>query len=154
PKFAEGWNHLGVVQALMDDPEAARASWRRALSLKPHLVSARLNLAELALRRDPEGATGQFEELTRRFPGEARAWLGLGKAALALGDTPRARSAFERGIQLHLEEAAFWLGLGETRLRADEYVEARAALAHAMELEPENRRARLLHALAVVDDPA
>lgn len=153
PTFADGWNDLGTAQIMAGDTAGARRSWQRAVALDPALISARCNLAQLVLRDAKiEQALTSYEEIVGEAPGYPAAWAGLGEAALKSGAITQARRAFEEATRLQPDSVPAWIGLSEALYQAKLYGPSREAAARARKIQPDSERARLLLALARVDD--
>jgi tetratricopeptide (TPR) repeat protein len=99
---APSWAYLaGVVQAELGDRAAAVRSCRRALSLDPSYLPARVRLGEALLADgDLTASRAEFEAIVRRFPELALAHYGLGRVATASGDSMAAATHYERAVEL------------------------------------------------------
>ncbi|HLI18585.1 MAG TPA: sulfotransferase, partial [Rhodanobacteraceae bacterium] len=78
PDAASAWFNLG--EALKQDAKTREAieTLRKAVSLDPAHISARLSLARAkASLGQVDNAVREFREVIRREPGNARAWFGL-----------------------------------------------------------------------------
>lgn len=99
---AFSWAYLaGVVQAELGDNAAAVRSFRRALSLDPSYLPARLKLGEACLADgDLPASRVEFEALVRSFPELALAHYGLGRVSTASGDAAAAARHYARAVEL------------------------------------------------------
>ncbi len=120
---------LGSPEA-RDQPHADRVrAWRNA------------DPAQLG----PSQAAAVLEGLTRDRPSDAQAWLFLGRARLASGDSYGALRAFQQAVSLRPEAATGWEGLGESfaavsRGRVDR--DAERAFREALRRDPRSTVAR------------
>jgi eukaryotic-like serine/threonine-protein kinase len=150
-------------RALEGDPAAAQAALEQRLARQPDDLSARLDLAELALEQGRfEVAIAQAEYASRRDPADPQAWFVLGKATLLQGDPRRAVEehfvramvGFKRARHRRGEaETANALGVGYARLgqiedAAEQY---RKGLELRRALGDRRGTAASLHNLAQID---
>jgi tetratricopeptide (TPR) repeat protein len=80
---------------------------------------------------DAAGAVGPLGEASRRLLDDAGLAWDLGRAAIAVGDVPLAREAFERAVTAAPESYDAWLGVADTRSRLGDAAGAEAALQRA-----------------------
>jgi len=80
---------------------------------------------------DAAGAVGPLREASRRLLDDAGLAWDLGRAAIAVGDVPLARDAFERAVTAAPQAYDAWLGVADTRARMGDAAGAEAALARA-----------------------
>jgi tetratricopeptide (TPR) repeat protein len=81
-------------------------------------------------------ARGSFESAARIAPGLVGIWWGLGRAALTIGDLPRADLAVRRGLSLDPQSAEGHLLLGYVLLRQNRLPEALETFRQASQLNP------------------
>ena len=94
------WPHLqaSIVSDFGRMDEAAPLR-RRAVTLAPDYLPARLRLADVLLKSNQvTEATVAYGEVLRRAPGEPYALLGLARCDLAAGDWPKARERLEGAL--------------------------------------------------------
>lgn len=99
-----------------------------------------LGLAQAALERWEEAASA-FREAGRRNPSDVEAFMGLGTALEAQGDSPGAADAFREALGLVPDHVEGMVRLGLAEGRAGQHVLARRTLNQALRLEPQNPRA-------------
>jgi tetratricopeptide (TPR) repeat protein len=94
------WAHLhGIVQAELGEHAKAARSFRQALSIDPHYVSARLRLADALMRAgELEASRAEYTALVREFPELALAHYGLGRVWTLLGSNQAAAEHFQRAV--------------------------------------------------------
>lgn len=110
-------NLRGTIHVTRDDKVQARASFAKALQIKPGYFPAASNLALLDIAdKDPKTARSRFEQLLKHAPQESRAWLGLAaldarekNEAGYLKNLEQAKKANNKNIQVHLQLTRFWL---------------------------------------------
>jgi tetratricopeptide (TPR) repeat protein len=69
PRYAWGWNNLGVARARLGDDAGARAAYERAIAIDEHLASAHVNLVALFLRTNAlQAAETHLEHAARLNP--------------------------------------------------------------------------------------
>jgi len=83
---------------------------------------------------DAAGAVAPLREASRRLLDDAGLAWDLGRAAIATGDVPLAREAFERAVTAAPEAYDAWLGVADTRSRLGDPAGADAALRRAESL--------------------
>jgi Flp pilus assembly protein TadD len=83
---------------------------------------------------DAAGAVTPLNEASRRLLDDAGLAWDLGRAAIAVGDVPLAREAFERAVTAAPEAYDAWLGVADTRARLGDAAGAFAALRRAASL--------------------
>ncbi len=81
--------------------DEARRLYEQAISASPDsaFLYRDLGLVELAAKAAEQGAQ-HLQKATELDPGDARSWVGLGKAFEALGDLDRAADAYRRAMSL------------------------------------------------------
>jgi putative PEP-CTERM system TPR-repeat lipoprotein len=110
-------NLRGTVYVSRDDKAQARASFSRALQIKPSYFPAASNLALLdMMNKDSKAARSRFEQLLKQAPEESRAWLALAaldarekNEAGYLKNIERAKKANGKNVQAHHLLARYWL---------------------------------------------
>ena len=80
---------------------------------------------------DAAGALGPLREASRRLLDDAGLAWDLGRAAIAVGDVPLAREAFERAVTAAPAAYDAWLGVADTRSRLGDGAGAEEALRRA-----------------------
>lgn len=113
-------------QLLEGDPAAAAGEWRALLAATPDDTDAELNRARaLGAAGDMDAALAALQALTRRDPGDPRAWFERGKLSIMQGKAQvavddyltRALVAFKRSRNLYGQaETVNALGVGYGRL--------------------------------------
>ncbi len=111
-------NLRGSIFIAREDKAQARASFGKALQMKPGYFPAASNLALLDMMdKDFKSARSRFEQLLKNAPNESRAWLALAaldarekNEAAYLKNLEQARKADGKNIQPHSLLARYWLG--------------------------------------------
>lgn len=139
PGNADALHLLGLTERQSGRPAEAEALIRRALALAPHLVEARLNLANILIAgKDAQGALAQWRMALALDPANAMAWHALGSASAGHGGAgrPAAIRALRRAARLAPSRADIRHDLGLLLRQDDRVDEAIACQRHALALEP------------------
>ena len=91
---------LGRANAALGHPQAAEASFRRALADAPQDIEARFALARLHLAGDPATALVELQDLAVRAPRDARIRTDLGVALDLQGRGAEAQDAYRVALGL------------------------------------------------------
>jgi uncharacterized protein (TIGR02466 family) len=146
PRDAEAWNGRGLVAASEGRHEVAAACFRKAISCKHSLFSARIDLANSLLIMDRlDEALTVAQTATRLDARSPVAHVVLGSILCERGDAGDGLAAHKRAIELDptLAESHFRAGLAYQQL--GRFEEAANALEEAAEIAPE--RADILYSL-------
>ena len=133
---AEAWNELGgVAQAERDDKKALEC-FERALALKPDLIYARLNAAQVCLRlgRAAE-AVSHYRFVLGLDGAHAEAHNGLG-LALATVEPAEAEREFREAVRLQPSLGPAWNNLAVLLLQTKREAEALAILRSGLREAP------------------
>lgn len=105
PDNTRGYNNLGAAYFGMGSPDEAAAMWERSMSMRPTFPAAS-NLGLHYYRRGQYADAGRaFEKAVALSPSNHRLWRNLGAALYwAPGERDKARSAYERAVQLGEQE--------------------------------------------------
>jgi predicted Zn-dependent protease len=137
PKIPEAYNLMGVCQVELGALDAAVASFRRAMDLKPVYDSAQLNLAG-ALQK--QGKQAQAEDLLRSAvrakPGFTDARIALAKLLLADKQDDVALDQFEAVIARRPDQVFALGNAGLILARRADYAKAIERLSRAHTLDP------------------
>lgn len=138
--------HSGVTADLDMSLATFARTWARSdnwalVVLPPDRLPARADErvvveAASALERagHPDAAEIAYGTILTRWPSSLPAWIGLGNAAYAAGDKPRARAAFRHATEAHPTSAAAWQNLAFVLAELGEADEAAAATERALAL--------------------
>jgi serine/threonine-protein kinase len=155
PEYAPAWAGLSEVRRqqggqgyipLAEGTEQARAAANRALGLDPNLADAHSAMGSILLFYDWDWAAADaaFQRALTIEPGNARALVGAGRLARALGRFDEALTLNRRAVELDpLSNLAHYI-LGQTAYSAGRLEEAEAAARKAVELAPEHPVARIV----------
>ena len=128
PRHAVAWSDLCLAQVRDgSNPEAAVASGRQAVSLKPESAAAHYNLA-LALQvwRDLNAALQHFLEADSLLPGHLNIDFDLGNVYIGLGETAKAAERFRSVISRFPREVGAYVNLTRiTRYESPDHRDAR-----------------------------
>lgn len=144
PKFAAGYNGLGMVAAAQGEHAKAAEYLRKAIELDPELARAHSLLVEVLLRdAKPEEARRAAEEYVKRIPhsGDSHYWLG--QALLELGKLAEAKKSHLEAVRIdpNYTPAYHSLAVICTRLgQRDEAKQYREKFAARKERELEEER--------------
>jgi len=114
-------NLRGTIHISRDDKTQARASFTKALQIKPSYFPAASNLALLDMMgKDEKAARKHFEQLLKHAPEESRAWLALAaldardkNEAGYLKNLEQAKKANPKNAQAHQQLTRYWLRKNE-----------------------------------------
>ncbi len=110
-------NLRGTIHVSREDKTQARASFSKALQIKPGYFPAASNLALLDMMdKNAKAARSRFEQLLKHAPAESRAWLALAaldarekNEAGYVRNLEQAKKANSKNAQAHLLLARYWL---------------------------------------------
>jgi protein O-GlcNAc transferase len=142
PALIPGWIALGELERESDRPEAAAASYRRAIALGVDHPGLHNNLGLVlgASGRAAEAAEA-FRHAARLDPADPMPLVNLGDALTTANDLTAAVAALESALALDPVLPAAHLNLGNTRRRQNRLTDAGACYRRATELAPDNPRA-------------
>ncbi|MFV3077644.1 tetratricopeptide repeat protein [Niveispirillum fermenti] len=139
PGNADALHLLGMTERQSGRVTEAETLIRRALTLAPHLLEARLNLANILMARgDTPAAMMQWRRVLAIDPANAPAWHALGSASAGHGGAgrPDAIRALRRAARLMPSRADIQHDLGLLLRQDDRIDEAIACQRRALSLEP------------------
>lgn len=139
PEIAEAHNLMGVCEVELGTLDAAAASFRRAIGLKPAYASAQLNLAGVLQKQGKQADAADFlRSAIRLKPDFTEARIALAKLLLADRNEGAALEQFEAAIA-HAPDQVFALGnAGLIYARRSDYAKAVERLARAHALDPDS----------------
>ena len=140
----------GRVNDALDKTTEAEKHYKRAINADPKLTDATLYLARLYLRfhRAAE-AKAQLEQALTEAPSDARVRAAVGELALLEADVPRARSEFQKAVELDARLAEAHLGLSKVALEDRAFDTARAEAEKALELDVHVKDGRFQHGIVL-----
>lgn len=97
--LAEAWFNVGVALERQGRASEAASAYRRALSARPSLGEAAVNLALLEEDGDPRGAAREYAELARRFPDDSQSRVRLASLYRAAGQLEEAWRLSREALQ-------------------------------------------------------
>ena len=128
---------MGRIYQKLEDPERAARSFSRELKRDPRNAEAAIELGiSLAQMGHEANAITGLETLTKKHPGDDRAWSALGFAYHAAGRPKDAESAMRRAIALPPPRASEHRDLGALLASQGRDPEARAEYKRAMAADP------------------
>ncbi len=143
PDRSHAMLHLNLGNALqaLDRPDAAAASYVRALELDPACVQAHSNLANLAQARGhAEDAIARYREALRLDPSFAEAHYNLGNALSALGREREAVASYRAALDARPDYPEALNNLANMLQSAGAFDEAVATYEAAVRLAPDSVR--------------
>lgn len=146
----------GMAQLHLDDREAARQAFRRALELSNH-PEGHLGLARLALlENQPQVAGQEAEQVLEANPDHLDAWLVLAESKRLQGDLSGAEKAFSEALARRPREVRALSGRAAVRLAQNQLEAARQDIQQAEKLAPELPLVQYLKGLLAFqgNDPA
>ena len=124
----------GVTEPSFADPlfDAISGGQSRIGGLYTHLTLG----SEALIDGDYARAAEEFHLATEDLPNDARAWSGLAKALVRLGQDADAIDAYERALTINPQDAKVLQSMGELQLRLSRHEEAESNLRQALRLDP------------------
>jgi tetratricopeptide (TPR) repeat protein len=143
PDEAEAYHWRGWVLERMNEREAARKDYQRAVELDPDLIAARLRLAEMYLERsNPPEALPHLERLSRQAPDRSDVKARLGQCRFLQGDLADARRLMEEAVRELPDDVVLLITLGKLELQEHRPVEAEQWLRRALKVDPTDTEAQ------------
>lgn len=143
PESPRAYLALAGVQAGLNRTADARASYDKALSLAPRLLTAHIAAGITYLFNEPRDfrqALEQFKQAEALAPAEPSTHDFLGDAYRALNDMPQARREYTRGHELNPRDAGLLQQRGHVNSFAGDFAAARADYDSALALGRGNER--------------
>jgi len=101
PRSAVAHYDLGDLdQIALHDDGAAEAEYGRALTIDPHFVDARFNLAILETTADPARAIASYDTIIGFDASDAQAYMNLAYLLRSAGKIKASAAAFEKAVTL------------------------------------------------------
>ena len=136
PGYVLAYARLAEARAELDDQRAAQASLLK-IQLPwgtPKEERLRVDAIKALVLRDVDRAIGAYRQLALQNPGDAGAWLDLGRAQESAGLRPDARASYERAVKTSPDYAPAYVRLGYMAGLESRQEEALAAFAQAERL--------------------
>jgi len=136
-RYAMAYACQGALLALMDIPTAAAAAYGQAAALDADFAAPRYGLAGLAYARgDLKATASALVSVVMATPWDAEANRMLGETHLALGDSGRALTAFEKSLDFFGEQPPALFEAGRLYLAQGRLEDAVRVLEKAVLLAP------------------
>lgn len=139
PHFGDAWNYLGQVCAALDDYEAAKNAYAKALAIPQYLSKEfpAYNMADLFVRQGDLSQAETYAVLAvntnwRYIP----AYLLLGTILVDQGRIQDAQKWYEQGAESDLNNTAIMLALGENLIRLKRLPQARQWFKRVIQTAP------------------
>ncbi|HEX5273378.1 MAG TPA: tetratricopeptide repeat protein [Gemmataceae bacterium] len=127
----------GWVHERLEQREAARQDYRRALELDPGRSEVRMRLAAMLLDdAKPAEAAPHLERLRHELPGRTGVLVSLAHCRAMEGDFAEARRLTDEVLARHPDDAEALLELGRLDLEEGRAADAEAALRHGLKVSP------------------
>lgn len=138
PEDAEAINELGIALVCLGRFEEGLDCFRRALLIRPDLISAKTN-AGVALRHldKIKEAISQFQEVVEATPDDAIACFNLGSTLHSAEQYDQALVWLQKAVDLCPSHAESAQELGKVLLKLERKEEAVEAYRHAISLRPD-----------------
>ncbi|HPU98247.1 MAG TPA: tetratricopeptide repeat protein [Candidatus Hydrogenedentes bacterium] len=141
--MAEPRSNLGWMLGVSGNVEEAEQMLQDALRLKPDLVIARINLAELRLSwNNPTGALDALTDGFDRQQATADWWYTLGRVYEANNDFSGAVQAYREAVNIRPEFAEVWNNLGLIAQKQGQLDDAVSCFQRAIEADPDFMKPR------------
>ncbi|WP_277187033.1 tetratricopeptide repeat protein [Caballeronia sp. BR00000012568055] len=138
PDSAVAHFHAGLASQLRNDLEPAIAAYRRALTIDPDIYSLRNNLAAALLEIDSRSdeALELLNAACATHPGDANAWVNLGRARMARFDLRGALAARDHALKISPHDPVVLTNHAQFLLEQQDWDNAQAYRAEAFRLSP------------------
>lgn len=134
---------MGSAEAALDRLEDARASFARALEIKPDNPEALFAAGMVAREMDDYGAAAEFfAQAAVRDPGFGEALTQLGVVYAIEERHEEAASACWKAVSINPKDVEALLCLGVARYQLGRYADAALAFETVIEVDPRNSRGR------------
>lgn len=151
PGYAEGWHHLGLVQAQAGRAAEAIEAIDRALAIDPVMIGALFNLGlALQLAKRPADALDRYNRIVALGAESGELRLNMGNAFFALGRAAEAAQEYQRALALAPDLIEALGNLARLHLMSGRYAEPARLYRRIIEIDPERDAAR--EALARLDE--
>ena len=139
PLHLEALSYVGGLCVSLDEGDAARQCFERAITLQPSCSTAHYNLGLIAERaEDWTTAIAHFEMAARDRALGAMPWFRLGVVHLRHHRDDQAEAAFGQALGYEGTRAEIWSNLTYARQNLGNLTGAIAAVRQALALAPEN----------------
>jgi type IV pilus assembly protein PilF len=146
-KSPEATEVMALLYQLEGEPQLAEQTFIKAIKLKDNFSEARNSYGKfLFLDKRYEEALKQFELAAADlgYQGRPEALVNVGRTSLYLGNSMRARAAFEHAIILDRNLGAGYIELADMYLQSKDFADAKQHLDKYLSLNPATARALLL----------
>jgi tetratricopeptide (TPR) repeat protein len=135
-------NNLGVAFLEQYKPKEAADSFTHALTIKPDLTIARINLSiALYYLPDADAAKREAEKALSQDPNHPQPHYILGLIARSQNEIDQAVAEFQRVLKIDSEDVGANINVGQIFGQQKKYAEAIGAFRRALEAEPYNETA-------------
>ncbi len=134
--------HNNLGSALREQGRASEAAqaFRRAIAIKPDYVRALINLGQLLIDSDPQGAASAFRQALAHHPRDLEALFGLGVSLHRAGALDEALALYERALAVAPDNAPLLENMSGLLLMRHRLSEASALLERLLKLDPRGVR--------------
>jgi tetratricopeptide (TPR) repeat protein len=153
PAKARVHANLGSAYLSSGRPAEAQSAFEKAAELDPSLVAALTSLANLHIDHTREWSEARrlLDEVGKRAPDYAPAYVSLGVMSLRGGDLPKAAELFEKALDLDERNQAALYNLGAVHFNRKDYAAARTVLEEGASYWPANAEMHALLGAALVE---
>jgi protein O-mannosyl-transferase len=140
PAKARVHANLGSAYLASRRPADAQRAFEKATELDPSLVEALTSLANLHIDHTGKWSEAErlLDEVEKRAPDYAPAYVSLGVMSLRRGELPRAAELFEKALDLDERNEAALYNLGAIHFNRKDYAAAVAVLEEGASYWPAN----------------
>lgn len=129
-------NNLGAALREMGRGAEAAQAFRRAIAIKPDYVRALINLGQLLIDSDPQGAEAAFRQALSHSPRDLEALFGLGVLLHRAGALDEALTLYGRALAVAPDNAPLLENMSGLLLMQRRLPEASALLERLLKLDP------------------
>ena len=137
------WDILGSIQAALRDDRAAFSAWNEALNLNPGNWSAKIHTADLLLQKGYlDSAQNIYKSAEKAQLKNYSAYRGIGIIASRRHNNDRAKTYFNKALEMQPDNKEILMLLAETYLEEQQFHYAEEFYKRLLQLNPKLKAAR------------
>jgi tetratricopeptide (TPR) repeat protein len=137
PDNAVGHYNLGIAFGQVGNMAQAESQWREAVRIRPNMVAAQQELAELALRKgDLETLDKSAEQLIAAEPSSPSGYIFRAVARIARKDLTGGEADLKKAVEVAPQSPKGYAALGKLRASQKRFSEAEKLYEQALDRDP------------------